>query len=107
MHPCARRPSGVNHCREQFKFFPCCDLHSDGDPAGSKLLECDNMITKQFEEGGHFGCEDLVANDPEALFFFIKEGKDLQYSCISVCTGGSARHLLAAALIAIMAAVVM
>ena len=43
------------------------------------------MITKQFQEKGHFSCDDLILDDPEALFFFIKEMKDLSYQCISVC----------------------
>ena len=48
-------------------------------------LSCEKVITKQFEEKGHFSCDDLILDDPEALFFFIKEMKDLTYQCISVC----------------------
>ena len=36
-------------------------------------------------EDGHFSCDDLIEEDPEALFFFIKELNDLTYECISVC----------------------
>ena len=64
-------------------------------------LSCEQTILKQFQEGGHFSCDDLIEDDPEALFFFIKENKDLTYQCISVCHTSGARMTMIDKLMAI------
>ena len=53
--------------------------------SGVNEISCESTITTQFMEKGHFSCDDLILEDPEALFFFIKEMKDFTYECISVC----------------------
>ena len=59
--------------------------------SGVNEISCESTITTQFMEKGHFSCDDLILEDPEALFFFIKEKKDLSYECISVCHSGGTR----------------
>ena len=99
------RPPGVEHCRKQFQHFPCCDLKAGGIRfvsffyfsfiflffRGLNSIDCGQSILKQFKNKGHFSCDDLIKDDPEALFFFIKEKKDLSYECISVCHSGGTR----------------
>ena len=99
------RPAGVEHCRKQFQHFPCCDLKAGGIRfvsffyfpfiflffRGLNSIDCGQSILKQFKNKGHFSCDDLIKDDPEALFFFIKENKDLTYQCISVCHTSGAR----------------
>ena len=97
------RPAGVEHCRKQFQHFPCCDLKAGGIRfvsffpliflfyRGLNSIDCGQSILKQFKNKGHFSCDDLIKDDPEALFFFIKEKKDLSYECISVCHSGGTR----------------
>merc|ERR1712142_132819 len=77
------KPQGVAHCREQFRYFPCCVLETTKNV---EEVPCDRTINRQFTDGGHFSCADLLEKDPDALFFFIKESATYDsYQCITVC----------------------
>ena len=116
-HTLIFRPSGVDHCRKQFQYFPCCDLKSGKAKGVEKLDECEETILQQFNKGqnGHFSCDDLIKDDREALFFFIKEirgaAKDgertnLTYQCTSVCHSGGSRGAVVGALMPIVTLIV-
>ena len=52
---------------------------------------CSAVIKREFNQSrqGHFSCDDLIANDDQALFFFIKANKKAdKFTCISVCSNG-------------------
>ena len=69
---------------------------------GVEKVPCEKQISNQFiggEHGGHFFCDDLLKDDPDALFFFIKESRTLDYKCISVCHGGVGFNIMSIKLV--------
>ena len=50
---------------------------------------CSAVIKREFNKTrqGHFSCDDLIANDDQALFFFIQADQIAdKFTCISVCS---------------------
>eukprot|EP00091_Calanus_sinicus_P025575 TRINITY_DN9814_c0_g1_i1.p1 TRINITY_DN9814_c0_g1~~TRINITY_DN9814_c0_g1_i1.p1 ORF type:complete len:169 (-),score=32.63 TRINITY_DN9814_c0_g1_i1:71-577(-) len=95
--PLRVKPDGVQHCRKQFRFFPCCHL-KDGSIKDVKKTSCDKTY-QNIPREGTFLCDDLLKFDPEALFFFIKESSSLEYNCISVCYNGIELSIISSNLI--------
>ena len=99
------------------QYFPCCDLKSGKAKGVEKLDECEETILQQFNKGqnGHFSCDDLIKDDREALFFFIKETRgaakdgertNFTYQCTSVCHSAGSRGAAVGALMPIVTLIV-